>query len=66
MSEVLDMQLASVWRVGSETPAAYRLARTAGGGLVLQGRFDWHEVSATGITTGVGHDWRSLPTVDLE
>jgi len=43
----------------STSPVSFRLARKAGE-LVLQGMYTWQEGSL------YGHDWRDIPTVDLD
>ena len=42
-------------------PSGYRLAKKPDGTLVLQGAYFWQE----GWNT-YGHEWRDIPTVDLE
>ena len=48
-------------RTESTVPAAYRLAKKPDETLVLQGAYSWQE----GWNT-FGHEWRDIPTVDLE
>ena len=54
----------TVSRFGSRDPSEYRLARLATGELVLQGRMDWRECDAKGAWS-FGHEWETLPTVDI-
>jgi len=48
-------------RIEKLTPDAYRLAKKPDGTLILQGAYFWQEGK-----TYYGHDWRDIPTVDLE
>jgi hypothetical protein len=48
-------------RTEKTTPDAYRLAKRPDGTLVLQGAYMWQKG-----WNNYGHDWRDIPTVDLE
>lgn len=48
-------------RTESTSPSAYRLAKKQDGTLILQVAYLWQE----GISL-YGHEWRDIPTVNLE
>lgn len=60
MQGVIELTNIAAARMESSMPAGYRLARRAGGELVLQGCFMWSQGHAN------GHEWRDIPTVSLD
>jgi hypothetical protein len=55
------MAITAPTRTEKTSPDGYRLAKKPDGALVLQGAYFWQEDWNT-----YGHEWRDIPTVDLE